>query len=265
MSNLREIITRLHPDFNGGDSSRVDEFTELMQARRKEALLNRICPVPGCGKKIPKIGQMTCSQPCSLVYAARNKGRVTMKDKMLVMRKRLPRFTRQEMSKALGIKMVHEDALNQLINSKQVIKEKGSKLPKHYHFAGTILTACLMLLVVTGCESPSKTPRTPPTLPAAIFPPMPVATIARREAAAVVLPPPPCRKIEIGWLHESVDVENECYNLYSSTSLAVPRGEWGIYQIIAGTNRTTVVTNDAPQRFFFITASNCLLQIESDK
>ncbi len=50
MNPLKSILLRLHPDFNGGDSSRVDELQDFLSERR----LQRQC-AGGCGRKLPKV------------------------------------------------------------------------------------------------------------------------------------------------------------------------------------------------------------------
>jgi hypothetical protein len=49
--NLKSEIKRLHPDFNGGDTSKTVEFTKLMADRKQQALENKVC-LCGCGRKI---------------------------------------------------------------------------------------------------------------------------------------------------------------------------------------------------------------------
>ena len=49
--NLKSKLFELHPDFNGGDTSRVVEFTQLMAARRQSEVENRLCKC-GCGEKV---------------------------------------------------------------------------------------------------------------------------------------------------------------------------------------------------------------------
>lgn len=48
--NFKAAITELHPDFNGGDASRIADFTALMAARRQQAIEDHVCEC-GCGRK----------------------------------------------------------------------------------------------------------------------------------------------------------------------------------------------------------------------
>jgi hypothetical protein len=47
---FREAVLKWHPDYNGGDTSRVCDFTRLMNHRR----VTRLCAC-GCGEKLSAV------------------------------------------------------------------------------------------------------------------------------------------------------------------------------------------------------------------
>lgn len=53
VKEFRKKVMELHPDLNGGDTSRVGELIALMEEQKKDLLLNRTC-LCGCGRKLTK-------------------------------------------------------------------------------------------------------------------------------------------------------------------------------------------------------------------
>jgi len=60
--SFRESILSFHPDFNGGDTSKIGQFTKLMAGRKAI----RKCNSPVCENTLPKKCRLFCSKMCEM-------------------------------------------------------------------------------------------------------------------------------------------------------------------------------------------------------